>query len=498
MSWQETFGVFGLDPEDVAKQLDVHSDNGSNYVPIKFSLGATNCLDPKILREANDVRVVYTNPFQREALKILEKKDYIGIVDGHQTSSEFEVYRRGSERSYEIRLPKPVTLPLSIGGTTVKTSVDMLTVKTWRKTRPLYPVIETKVLEEVNKSNYQNPNTIPLVAISTPTNIQLIKAREPRVTYNDLPQLIDDKSSVERQKIFEQLTAQVFQNWANLAAQDLFQLSMIPMDHRPKKIKWMYRCGGGDLREGLEGLANAGFLRVNGATKCIIRDMEHVRERKQILSAYKYNYKKGAVKKAYFTDKFSIALGSALVSTSLMVGKVGTSLDIGYSAVKESLINGLSYTYSELHGVDCPLRFEIPDNLIEYLRCYKSTSNTIPGGLINQFIDPFFIEYFIQSMLEKKHRIQLYKDEISENFLKASRKSVDDTLDVLDNLGNIRTGNRLVIPNRRLIPMIFREISSMAVESRDKAKGLINEISKRRIYTERDIKDAIDTVNTHY
>jgi len=475
MSWQETFGVFGLDPEDTAKSLDVYR-NRSGYVPVAY---------------CHDVKGIYCNPFQKGAIKVLKQKGLIGVIDGSQSYSGFEVYRRGSERSYEVRLPEPVKLSLSMNGATVNASVDTLVVKTWNYSNSEDAKTEMRVLEIVNRRGYQNPNTIPLVGFSTPGGIQLIKIREPRVTYSDLPTLIGHRSYAEREKVFSKLTAQVFQNWAKLAANNLFQLSMIPMDHRPKKIKWMYRCGGGDLREGLEGLANAGFLKVGRPTSCIVRDMEHVMEKKQIWATYKYRYKDGAVQKSYFANKFEVALGTAIASNLLMAGNVGCQMRLKTPLISKVLEKNLRLTYSLFHGRRCDIDFEVSNKLIESIRNFSSRTavgqRIIYGKKLDNAIDPLFIDSFIENAFRSRRSIEACKDEISENLAKASRISTEDTIGLLFSLQHIR------LRNNQLTSKVFRKATKLATKRPEIAINLVDKIADLYPQTQKEVEKILST-----
>ena len=483
MSWQETFGVFGLDPADTARYLDINSDGWVSYSPIGdfgVSLGFSSSKN-----NGNEgIGINYVNPFQKRALKILEKEGFIGIVDGHySSSSECKVYRRGKERSYEIRLPKTVTLPISMGQKIVKTPVDTLVVKTWSIKNSGYAQTETNILESVNNANHQKPNTIPMVGITTPQNIQLIKIREPIATYNDLPELIGDNSYNERKQVFEKLTAQVFNNWASLAANGLFQLSMIPMDHHHNEIRWMYRCGGGELRHGLGGPSNAGFLNVKGVDSCIVRDMEHVQKKDQILLSY--DYKVGNVVAQPPIDRFSVAVGTALSSILLMSGNVGTKLGLETPLIIENLKRNLKSAYSAFYGTKCPMKFEIPKTLISDIRSFDRDGYCIRGGPINRVIDHFFVTYFIQTI---KDKYNIDSKRIIDDFSRASRLSVEDTIWILHNLRGIPV-------SERFIPRIFREISKVAARSPKTARYFVNDIYIERPATESAVEEFLNRVH---
>ena len=493
MSWRETFGVFGLDSEDTASYLGERLDIKTNYVPVDFNGKFSNRLYKSTRVGHRDVKLIYVNPFQLKALNTLQNNGSIGILNGYGSSSEFEVYRRGEERSCEVRLPKAVTLQLRIGRKTVKTPVDTLVVKRWDVYGSQNAKTEMKVLEKISSMGLQNPCTIPLVGFSDDYYIQLIKIREPRVTYNDLPVLIDNKSSSEREKIYKKFTAQVFSNWANLASEDLFQLSMLPLDHHPEDVGWMYRCGGGEIRGGLNGLSNAGFLRVKGVQSCIIRDVEHVKTKDQILRSYVYKVDDDvAIQRP--VDRFSVATGTALASILLMASKVGCNLRIEYDKIIKNLNDNFKLTYSKFYGAKCPINFNIPLDLLVQIGQFDSTVASskyrINGQMVNGVVDQFLVDYFERMILEK---YGVNRRKILDDLSKAHQISTTETMLVLSEIEYMSRYLRKSKENLRL--KIFREIANLAAESPQKAYLLVDKIQAKRPRTVGQFKEIMKSVN---
>ena len=89
----------------------------------------------------------------------------------------------------------------------------------------------------------------------------------------------------------EKLSTQGAVRWGQMAALDLYQLDIIPFDHHGSE-EWILDNGldgvpgmmAGDLR----GPSNFGVLNIEGKEYCIVRDMEHVYSRAEILANTNY------------------------------------------------------------------------------------------------------------------------------------------------------------------------------------------------------------------
>jgi len=339
MLWNDTFGLYGKGADEVAGLLDFEKIDAA-YKPLSE-------LPPELYS------VLYESTGCKYLMEAVQKSDLIGaVVLDSQPRSGPDVFNRkvngNGERSYQVRL----TEPLKYRGL----NVDILVVKRWSNRHEEDAKTEFEMLMKVNNNGYQNPTTIPVAVVRTPDGVQLIKIKEPCVTYNDLPQVLEGNPTEKVEEVYRRATLECFSNWAKLAANNLFQLSMIPVDHQNSGDKKQWRFGisetrnnvwekfrSGEFRYGIAQPSNAGFLNTTDGEVCIVRDLEHLRTKEWIINNYRLPDEFIPVKNA---NMLRYGVGTPLCSMLLMSARVGSLLGIDEGLMEKTMKDGLEICYN--------------------------------------------------------------------------------------------------------------------------------------------------------
>lgn len=367
MNWNSTFALYGNDGNEVIKSLGI-TKNGFKYLPTPS--------------------VVKVNDFQSELYKKLADAGLIGRVTDSgrgKNNKNVEVYQRGDERTYIVRLNSPITVPIKTKQGILSRELDTFFVKYWTRSKELAQR-EFDYLVKVDSEGIQKPTTIPVAIVNTPEGLQLIKIREPVVTYNDLPSII--KNNSDKLKIYADVSKQGFMNWGNFAALGLYQTDIIPLDHHGGEI-WVHDNGlngaPGVMSGSLEGPSNLGIVKEDGKEHCIVRDLEHVLSMDEI---YRINLPHG---EPAYGDIFSSRIGSTLGSLIVMMTRIGALVGVkGTDTLNEAMMSGYRCQYGRDRADDFDILNEVLRDVKHHINSGSMSTQAL-ASVIDQFIVPEYV-----------------------------------------------------------------------------------------------------------
>jgi hypothetical protein len=270
MSWNSTFNCFGEERKE--NELEIKKREDVKIYKIKNPEVKINQKYFALIEELKKAGVYGWVDGELEKNVILRKicklKDLLQEKIGEENRlKNYEIYQREGERSFIIKLKEPINFN--------NENIDTIVVKKWEKlTKQLYET-EFNVLSEIENSNLQEVNTVPLFLIKKRNKAELWKIKESIVTLTDLWVYLKSKPEREKKKIYGEVVNDSFKAWTKLRKEGYTQTSILPLDHYCGKGEdpWYYDSGQNFIRRGVEEPANIGVY----DNKIIIRDMEHVR-----------------------------------------------------------------------------------------------------------------------------------------------------------------------------------------------------------------------------
>ena len=503
MNWEDTFGLFGIDSEDVAKKLGLHSVECA-YVP-----------------PPSGCRVIAYNQNQKKLYEKLEKEGLVGVVTESPDKNGESVLQRNNERTYVIRFGKPVRVEVKTPNGLVKENLDTLCVKRWKS----YFSTESRrdarrefdELMEVDSQGYQSPTTIPIALLEYGNEIQLVKAREPVVTFNDLHMLYNGNKSLlgkilgktntngNVKDTYRKMLKEGFRNWATLAGKNHYQLSMLALDHFGGE-GWHHdfgfegRISPGEISGGVEEPSNLGIVRFNGLEYCIVRDLEHVRTRDEAETEPLPHERDGDVG-LIVGDRYTSKLGRTVTSLTMMGARVGVLLGLSENEIRKMMGEAFTEAYNTLFNRQRISNFEIPKGVIDEVKRYVRWGSVTPSDLTvmnDLFIAPEYMRVGLDiidgTFFEDKHkRVALpNKQDLLSRFSEGCEREWHTCDDVMDNLVDLCGDENPAdsdVPYE-LMPDILDKMSVVASKDPQKALKLSEKLSKKEPQDKKSVEEV--------
>ena len=504
MNWEDTFGVFGMDAEDVAEKLGLHSVE-CGYVP----------------SSAADCRVIAYNQNQEKLYRELENQGLVGVVIESQGRDGASVLQRNNERTYTVRFGNPVRVEVQTPNGLVKENLDTLFVKRWESYFSTGSREDAKrefdELMEVDAQGHQSPVTIPIALLEYGNEIQLVKAREPIVTFNDLHMLYNGNGGIlgkilgkshtngNVKELYKKMLKEGFRNWAILAGKNHYQLSMLALDHFSGE-GWHHDFGfegeisPGQISGGVEEPSNLGIVRFNGLEYCIVRDLEHVRTRDEIETEplpHEGDRDVGLI----VGDRYTSKLGRTITSLTMMAARTGVLLGLSEKEIRKTMGEAFTEAYNTLFNRQRVSNFEIPKGVIDEVKRYISWGSVTPSDLTvmnDLFIAPEYMRVGLDiidgTYFEDQDRRAALpnKQELLSRFSEGCERdwhTCDKVMDNLVDLCGYENPSDSDVPYE-LMPDILDKISVVASKDPQRALKLSEKLSEEEPQDKKAVKEV--------